>query len=368
MYSSDMQHKQLRIAFTGGGTGGHIFPIVSLIEYAQQDSDLRAKIKQIYRFGQGGSMEAQVASKLGDVLFVPVVAGKIRRYWDPASALKNIRDLVLVKVAFFQSIRLLHKHKIDIVFCKWWFVALPVCFAARFLRIPIYLHESDLHAWLTNRVVCKLAKEIFTGFPNVFKDSTTVGQIFSDKLLHYKQSSLNIGVVDLTKTNILVMGWSQGMSAVFETLSKLLATWKHTSTNFFVILGTKNNDRKTAFAPYSNVRTFDFLSQNDIWYLYAICDLAITRGSVTSLAEQQLFGIKKIIVPLPFTWGNHQFYNWLRYAEKYGDLLIEQNEHLSETLTKFLEKFSDYKKEWTHIDEREVSSAKEIIWGDIVKL
>jgi len=113
-----MKHKGLRIAFTGGGTGGHIFPIVSLIEYAQQDSDLLAKIKQIYRFGQGGSMEEQEASKLSGVLFIPVVAGKIRRYWDLRSALQNIADMFLVIVAFFQSLRLLSKHKIDVIFCK----------------------------------------------------------------------------------------------------------------------------------------------------------------------------------------------------------------------------------------------------------
>ncbi len=366
MYSERMKHKNLHIAFTGGGTGGHIFPIVSLIEYAQQDKDLQAESKQIYRFGQGGSMEEKEATKLSGVHFVPLLGGKIRRYWDLKSTLQNARDMLFVKLAFFQSLHLLRKHNIDVVFCKWWYVALPVCFAARCLRIPVMLHESDLHAWLTNRVVAKLATKIFTWFPWVFKkEHTTVGQIFSDKLMNYRKHTLDIWVVDLTKTNVLVMGGSQGMSLVFETLANLLATWKHSLTNFFVVLGTKNNDRKTAFAPYSNVRIFDFLSQNDIWYLYAICDLAITRAWVTSLAEQQLFGIKKIIIPTPFTGWNHQFYNWLRYSEKFGDLLIEQNERLSETLWKFLQKFDWRKKDWTHIDEEEVKKAKEVIWESI---
>lgn len=91
-------------------------------------------------------MEEKEAAKLYGVRFVPVVGGKIRRYWDLKSTLQNVRDMVLVIVAFFQSLRLLASHKIDIIFCKGGYVALPVCYAAWILRIPILLHESDLHA------------------------------------------------------------------------------------------------------------------------------------------------------------------------------------------------------------------------------
>ncbi len=118
MYSERMKHKNLHIAFTGGGTGGHIFPIISLIEYAQQDKDLQAESKQIYRFGQGGSMEEKEATKLSGVHFVPLLGGKIRRYWDLKSTLQNARDMLFVKLAFFQSLHLLRKHHIDVVFCK----------------------------------------------------------------------------------------------------------------------------------------------------------------------------------------------------------------------------------------------------------
>lgn len=230
------------------------------------------------------------------------------------------------------------------------------------------IHESDLHAWLNNRVAAKIAKKIFTWFPGVFKkEHTNVGQIFSEKLLNYRRQHFDIWIVDLTKTNILVMWGAQGMSHVYGVLARILESRKYDSLNFFIILGTKNNDRKTAFTPYQNVRIYDFLSQDDIWYLYAISDLSITRAWVSSLAEQQLFGIKKIIIPTPFTGWNHQFYNWLRYAEKFDDLVIEQNESMPETLETFLKKFSGRKKEWTHVNEEEVRKAKEIIWEILLK-
>lgn len=113
---------------------------------------------------------------------------------------------------------------------------------------------------------------------------------------------------------------------------------------------------------YEHVQSFGFLWQKDIAYLYALSDIAITRGSGTSLAEQQLFGVKKLIVPLPFTWWNHQFYNALRYSEAYDDIIVEQDKQLTENIQVFLDKLQGYKKKRDHVDEQALVAAKEIIW------
>lgn len=111
---------------------------------------------------------------------------------------------------------------------------------------------------------------------------------------------------------------------------------------------------------------FEFLDQINLAYLYSICDIALTRGSVTSLAEQQLFGIKKIIIPLPRTGGNHQFYNALWYSEAYEDIVVEQDSQLVHNLTVFLVKLDGYKKSWDGVDTEELEKAKEIVWHNML--
>ena len=102
--------------------------------------------------------------------------------------------------------------------------------------------------------------------------------------------------------------------------------------------------------------------------MYAISDISLTRGSATSLAEQQIFGIKKIIIPLPFTGGNHQFYNALQYNTLYEDIIVEQNEHMKENIATFIRKLYHDKKHWETVDEKQILFAKETIWEKLLAI
>ncbi|MDR0859579.1 MAG: glycosyltransferase [Candidatus Peribacteria bacterium] len=79
--------------------------------------------------------------------------------------------------------RYLQKYHIDAVFCKGGYVALPVVFAARFLRIKLVVHESDVHPGLVNRIASRYASAVFTGFDKVLPNAITVGQILSDDIV-----------------------------------------------------------------------------------------------------------------------------------------------------------------------------------------
>lgn len=116
------------------------------------------------------------------------------------------------------------------------------------------------------------------------------------------------------------------------------------------------------FTAYSCVSCYEFVEQQDIAKLYSLCDVAITRGSVTALAEQQLFGIKKLIVPLPYTGGNHQWYNGLWYAEQYDDIVLEEDAQLVENIQMFLQKLKGCKKQWDGVDGDVIEEAKKNIW------
>jgi UDP-N-acetylglucosamine:LPS N-acetylglucosamine transferase len=172
--------------------------------------------------------------------------------------------------------------------------------------------------------------------------------------LDYEQSSLSQELAtryDPKKTIFLVMWWSQGSQVINETILTLLdTTWpdvkKLSNIQFLIIWWSKNAWYKDQFDYYENCKCFGFLSLTDIAYLYSIADVAITRSSATSVAEQKLFWLRCIYIPLPFTGWNHQYFNALEFLKHYEyDVLLEQKDLTIQALWATLDSLSHYKKQ-----------------------
>ena len=174
----------MRVAFAGGGTGGHIFPIRSLIQHIESHEEYKNKAESLVRFGERGSLEEETAGEFTDVKFVYIHSGKIRRRASAGELIRNIRDLFVFTYGILECVVLLKKYKIDVIFSKGGYVSLPVVIAGRLLRKRVLLHESDTKPGLSNRICAKFATKIFTGFAGVFPHKEqVVGQILSDDLV-----------------------------------------------------------------------------------------------------------------------------------------------------------------------------------------
>ena len=330
-----------KIAFLGWWTWGHVFPIKAMIEYMNKNSN----ISPVYWFGERNSLESRQAKETDNTIFIPMISWKLRREKDIISLVKNFFDFFRILYGFFKSIVLLLKYNIDVVFCKWWYVALPVLFAAWVLRKEIYVHESDTVPWLVNKLAAKMTSNVFLGFPWSIKNWELVWQLLSDDIINFKKEEIDITLSNLSNnTNIIVMWGSQGSYFLYKNILELLESWKLDNYNFFVVLGSENKNLRKKFEKFDNVGCYEFLNQKQIWYLYNICDIGITRGGATSLAEQKIFGLKLIIVPLPYTGGNHQYYNALYYQKEFDDILISQDNNFSVNLLEILNKLDWFKK------------------------
>jgi len=154
----------------GWGTWGHVFPIRSLLEFLNNRKEYEEHIEKLYRFGARKSLEQQVCHDLQErnpekeLSFIPIYSWKYRRESYRKSKLKNIPDFFLFVIWFFQSLFRLIYHRIDVVFCKWGYVALPVVLAAALLRRKVVVHESDTRPGLVNKIAARFAKKTFTGF------------------------------------------------------------------------------------------------------------------------------------------------------------------------------------------------------------
>lgn len=163
------------------------------------------------------------------------------------------------------------------------------------------------------------------------------------------------------------MWWSQGAQILFDSVSTLVRQWIINGVHFVFVLWTKSTDKKEEYAIWWQISTVWFVSQQNIARLYSISDASISRGSITSLQEQQLFGLKKAIVPLPFTWWDHQTVNAKWYEEHYGDVWIPQDEYLQVNLEKYLLWLKGYKKQPLMPTVGELCSASQIIWKKLMK-
>lgn len=354
--------KKLRIAMAGWWTGGHVFPIRSLLSFFKNNKEYVHQVEKLYWFGSKKSLEQKICHELQEdmtkniLTFIPIYSWKYRRETYRKSRLKNIPDMFLFIFGIFQSIFYLLRYRIDVVFCKWWYVALPVVFAAALLRRKIVVHESDTHPGLVNKIASRFAKKVFTGFDWALKNSETIGQILSDDIIIDTHPEFT------KKTLVLVVGGSQWSQRLYKNIIDSLENNPELQQDyeFFIALGFANEEMSTHFDKFHHVHTYGFLSQKEMGELYNICDVVITRGGTTALAEQKLYDMQQIIVPIP--WTHDQYDNAKRYVQHYNDISINQRDKdFQEQLTKSIKDFKWFKKVHQKKDKKAIISKAKII-------
>lgn len=360
--------KKIRIAMAGGGTWGHVMPIRSLLNFFKNNSEYQSQVEKIYWFWTKKSLEQQTCQNLQDeglsdtLTFISIYSGKYRRESYRKSKLKNISDVFVFLFGCFQSIFRLLYYRINVVFCKWGYVALPVVFAAAILRKKIVVHESDTHSGLVNRIASRFAKKVFTWFEWVLPDGQAIGQILSDDIVIDTIPTIT------SKTLILVAWWSQWSKGLYQNLLHILEFTPDLSSGyeFHIVLWLVNQDMSTLFDKFSYVKTYTFISQKEMWALYNLCDISITRGGTTSLAEQKLYDLKQIIVPIPRTHDQYDNAKW--YVRFHNDSMINQRDKDFEIqLTNAIKYFKWFKKIRLQKDKKAIiATAKEIIRDNLL--
>jgi len=139
------------IAFTGGGTGGHIYPGLAIASRLKELMPLR-----LFWIGSSEGMDRAIVEKAG-LEFAGIPSGKLRRYFS----LQNASDVFKVGAGFFAARRILKQEKPALLFSKGGFVSVPPCVAAASLGIPVFTHESDYSPGLATRINTRFAERVF---------------------------------------------------------------------------------------------------------------------------------------------------------------------------------------------------------------
>lgn len=276
----------MKIVFTGGGTAGHVMVNQILISYLQN----QGKACQMVYVGSYKGMEREWIENIPDIPFYGISTGKLRRYFS----FKNFTDCFRVVWGFFQALRILIKEKPDRVYSGGGFVIVPVVWAARLLRIPVYLRETDFSVGLANRLCLSSAKKVFTTFPNTkvnHKNVAFPGMIIRPKLLDvYNREHLGL------KNNLpicLVIGGSQGSKAInaliWESMEAL-------SNEYLVIhiCGRRNLNRSIPDSEY--YRQIEFTHEMEKYL--SISDVVISRCGSNVISECLVLGKRMVCIPM----------------------------------------------------------------------
>ncbi len=319
------------IIFVGGGTGWHIQPIVSLIK--------RYKKEENILWIGGRNSNEQKTAKENTTNFKSIPTLKLSTTKSP----KILLYPLIILVGIFASIRILHRVKKEnknlCVFSKWGPGSLSVGIAAWILRIPLYIHESDSIPGRANQLLGRFATRIFVGFESTKKyfphtNISVVWQILDE--VFYEEKSIRKNPWKTDKPHLIVLCGSQWARSIFLELLKHIKkiTEKY---EVCIILGKLNENMQKDFESQEitkdTLHIFPWIWQEVLIDWIAHSNLAITRGSATSLAELDTFGVKKIIVPLPSAAKNHQYHNAKNYEKKWDIVLEQKNiEKLTEKL------------------------------------
>lgn len=341
--------KKLRVLLTGGGTGGHIYPIVAvarkLRDWARQngvEADLRY-------YGQSGEYR-QLLEESG-IKVSGIAASKLRRYFS----LLNFLDFFRFVFGFFQALWKLFWFMPDVAFSKGGPGALAVICAARFYLVPLVVHESDAVPGLTNRLSSRKAKVVDLAFnaaaerlPKIKASVHVVGQPLRPEVLESVSAAEAKKLFGFApqKPLVLVLGGSQGSEAlndfVLTNLEKLLSRFQ-----VLHLVGRQNYQEHkrqyefTAknFSPIlkDNYKFADYLDKN-IGAAMDAADLIISRAGAGAIFEIAAKGKPSIVVPFPEAAADHQRENAYIYAQAGAAAVIEQQNLLPSILIEQAEK------------------------------
>lgn len=325
------------IVFTGGGTGGHIYPNLALIPEFE-----RRGFKTVYVGGDGKTMERKLARENGIKYFgIPTI--KLVRSLSPQAISNNLK----IPFALMQAIKaakdILEKIKPAAVFSKGGFVSLPIVIAASKLHIQTFAHESDLTLGLANRVAARYGAHMLKANPHAKFEGTAVGMPLRENLFTSKKAEARERLgISTSKKVLLVLGGSSGAQFINEQIEAKLP---ELTKKYFVLhvcgrgaFGNKTSkNTDLGYSPdKSAYRRFEYA--DNISDFYAASDTVLSRAGATAVYEISALKKRAVFIPIPkgISRGD-QIFN-AELAEEYGAFALCQNEQFSDNLLPAIEK------------------------------
>lgn len=312
-----------KIAILASGTGGHIYPALSIA------NEYIIRGYKILWIGTPNGLEDKIVNDPHNITMEKIDSQGVRG----KSIFKKIISLLYIFRSVAQSLAIFKKHKPCMVFGFGGYVSVSSSFAAFLLSIPVVVHEQNAIAGTANKINYLFAKRVYETFPLSFNKN-------SKKIIH-TGNPVRTSFNTLTKPenkytdnksliNILVMGGSQGSKFLNKTMPFAFSHFHEKNISIKHITGSKDHESVINKYCEYNLDADVITYSNNIGLLYDWSDLVVCRAGSTSISELATIGRASLLVPFPFATDDHQLLNANYLAKNSAAILMNESDDFVE--------------------------------------
>ena len=320
----------MKILLTGGGTGGHFYPIIAVVRALKKLAEEERFIEMNLAYLSDDPYDIKLLKEEG-IDFVSVPAGKARRYFS----FLNFTDIFKTSWGILRAVIYIFWQMPDVIFSKGGYASFPALIAARIFRIPVIVHESDVVPGRVNRWAGSFADRVAVSFPESAKyfpkeKTALTGNPIRSRLIggNIEEAREIFGYDD--KPVILVLGGSQGAASLNDAFIDILPDLLK-EARVIHQCGKNNFDncvKRTSVILEGNefknrYRSFAFMDEDTLRNAALISALIVSRSGAGAMFEIAAWGKPSILIPLDGSAQDHQRKNAYAYARSGASTVIE---------------------------------------------
>ena len=310
-----------RIILSGGGTGGHIYPAISIAsELLFRDNN-----SEILFVGANNKMEMQIVPKYGFDILGLWISG-----FNRTNFLKNILVPLKLLISVFQSLIIIKKFKPNVVIGTGGYASGPIMYVANLLNIPTLIQEQNSYPGITNKLLSKRVNKICVSYENLEKyfpknKIVITGNPVRSNISKYSDlfdKGIKSFDLNANKKTMLVIGGSLGSREINKAIYSIQDYLKYINLQVIWQCGKLYYEEYKQKDISSDIKLYDFL--DDIALAYSVSDFIISRAGASSVSELSIVGKPVIFIPSPNVAEDHQLKNATAVVKNEGALLVEE--------------------------------------------
>ena len=330
--------RQFKFIISGGGTGGHIYPAISI----SNELKLRYPNSKIVFVGARDRMEMQIVPKHGFEIIGLWISGFTR-----SLSLKNLIFPIKLLASLLRSLFIIKNNKPDVVIGTGGFASGPILYIASLFGIPTLIQEQNSYPGITNKILAKRASKICVAYDNLdrFFDKNklilTGNPVRSDLqnlAIDSVGAALNFGLEENKKT-LLIIGGSNGSREINKLIFNNLNLFESLNIQLLWQCGKIYFEQYKKLDNNKNIKVYDFIDKMNL--AYEVADIIISRAGASSISELCIVGKPVIFLPSPNVADDHQSKNALSLVNNKAALMIEEKNMNKDFKNSFSELIND---------------------------
>lgn len=322
----------MRILFTGGGTGGHFYPIVAVAEEIKRIAGEEKILKLALYYIGPDDFGSEILKNIG-IKNIAILSGKWRRY----GSVQNFLDILKIIAGTLKAFWILFKIMPDVIFSKGGYGSIPVVIVAAIYHIPLMIQESDSIPGVANKFAARFALKIAVSFAPTLeyfsaKKTALIGNPVRKNILGgNREKALAELMISGNRPALLIMGGSQGSDIINQVI---ITSLKEFTREFEVMHVTGGSNFETVKNEAGAILSkeaaiyyhpYGFLDERMLKNVYAAADCVISRAGAGSIFEISAIGKPSILIPLKNSAQEHQRSNAYEYARTGASVVIEED-------------------------------------------